>query len=89
MMTLWFGTLLFMAIICAYMAALWGENRPCHTCMSLKRAQHECDGCANRADLFYCFKCVKSLYKKRTPRVKKFLALLDRIKKIRRNRKNK
>lgn len=89
MMTLWFGTLLLMAILCAWMAAWWGENKPCHICMSNKRAQHECDSCNNRADLFYCFKCVKTLYKKRTPRVKKFLALLDRIKKIRRNRKNK
>ena len=89
MMTIWFLTLLVMALLCAYLAAWWGENKPCHTCMSNKRAQYECDGCSNRADVFYCHKCVKSVYKRRTPRVKKFLALIERIKKIRRGRKNK
>jgi uncharacterized paraquat-inducible protein A len=89
MMALWFISLLVMAIICAILAAWWGDNKPCYQCMSYKRAQHQCDGCNDRASVFYCYGCVKSLYKRRTPRVKKFLALIERIKKIRRGRKNK
>lgn len=89
MITLWFISFVGISIICAFLAIWWGENKPCHACMAYKREQHRCDGCNNRADIYYCYQCVKSLYKKRTPRVKKFLALLGRIKKIRRSCKNK
>lgn len=90
MMTFWFISLLLMALISAYMAAWWGENKPCHQCMStVKRDMPECDGCGRRAYVHYCVQCLRTIYKKRTPRIKKFLALLERIKKIRRSRKNK
>jgi recombinational DNA repair protein RecR len=82
-------TVVFATVFIAYFLISWADSRPCSYCSNmrdqLKERMPHCDGCDNIADVYYCTTCIKKLFKKRTPRIRKFLQLLRSIKKIRRS----